>query len=527
VIRTPRLIKERFLWERQNHKYITGGECKMLRKEYERVSPESVGIPSAAIWRMIEELEKVTEMHGIMVMRHGKVCAEGWWSPYGPGVHHGLQSLTKTYTATAIGIAYTEKKLRLDERLVDLFPEYLSVNVSENLKKLTVYDLLIMSTGMESEKLGGPNWIREFLSTTVAHEPGTTFFYNTAGSGILGEVIRVKTGMSLHEYLCEKLFCKLGIDEANIGWLRSQDGHEIGGGGMLATTEDNLRLMDLYRQGGVWENERILAGDFVEMATKKQIDTYNAMTNGPLATDHLLGYGFQMWMCQPEGAYRSDGAFGQYGIVFPKQDMIISLNESGAQDDNGTQRPLDAVYTILKELSDEPLPEDPEACARLRHRMQHLAIERPDFQPNSPLTSQLSGKWFKVRSGSMFLAPSKVSFIDGKSTNCDISAFKFDFGVNECTLTYLCGDGQRTLDIAMDGTRRLNNVFSLESPFHKCYASAYWAEPNKLRLVCRWIESAYEHRLTFVFDGVSAWIGCDDLVLFAPNNQVPALAVRA
>ena len=499
----------------------------MLRKEYERVSPESVGIPSAAVWEMIEELEKITEMHGIMVLRHGKVCAEGWWSPYGPGVRHGLQSLTKTYAATAIGIAYTEGQLRLDEKLVDLFPAYLPVNVSENLKKLTIYDTLIMSTGMETCTLGSADWIREFFATTVAHEPGTAYYYNTAGSGMLGEIIKVKTGLSLDEYLCEKLFCKLGIDENNIDWLRSKDGHEIGGGGMLATTEDNLRLMELYLNGGVWEGERLLAEDFVQMATTKQIDTDIACTNGPLATDHLLGYGFQMWMCQPEGAYRSDGAFGQYGIVFPKQDMIISFNESGAQDDNGTQRPLDAIYnTILKHLSDEPLPEDPGAWKRLRHRMSHLAIERPTFQPHSPLVKRLSGKWFKVTAGSVFLQPSKICFISSKDQQGDISAFKFDFGVNACTMTYIVNGETKTLDIAMDGTRRLNEVFSLETAFHKCYASAFWAAPNKLRLICRWIESAYEHRLTFVFDGPEAEIGCDDLVLFAPNNQTSAHAVR-
>lgn len=500
----------------------------MLRKEYERVSPESVGIPSSAVWEMVDALEKVTEMHGLMVMRHGKVCAEGWWSPYGPGVRHGLQSLTKTYTATAVGIAYTEGKLRFNERLVDLFPEYLPLNVSENLKKLTIYDLLIMSTGMETEKLGGPDWIRQFFSTTVAHEPGTTYYYNTAGSCILGEVVRVKTGMSLHEYLCEKLFCKLGIDEDNIAWLRCQDGHELGGGGMLATTEDNLRLMELYLNGGVWESERLLAEDFVQMATTKQIDTYNAMTNGPLATDHLLGYGFQMWICQPEGAFRSDGAFGQYGIVFPKQDMIVMLNESGAQDDNGTQRPLDMIYnTLLKALSDESLPENPEAWTWLRHRLRHLAIERPEFHPDSPMAGRLSGKWFKVQSGSVFLTPDRISAITGKDQKSDITAFKFDFGVNECTMTYFCSDEQKTLAVAMDGTRRLNELFSLETAFHKCYASAYWAESNQLRLVCRWIESAYEHRLTFLFHGTGAEISCDDLVLFAPNDQTAAHAIRA
>ena len=225
----------------------------MNRREYERVSPESVGIPSAAIWEMVEELEKVTEMHGIIVQRHGKICAEGWWSPYGPGVHHGLQSLTKTYAATAIGLAYTEGLLKLDEKLVDLFPEYLPDEISDNLAKLSIYDVLIMGNGMETCTLGGTDWIRTYFATPVEHEPGTAFFYNTAGSSMLGEIIKVKTGKSLHAYLCEKLFDKLGIDKRNISWIRTPDGSEVGGGGMLATTEDNLRLMDLYRQGGVWE----------------------------------------------------------------------------------------------------------------------------------------------------------------------------------------------------------------------------------------------------------------------------------
>ena len=95
-----------------------------MRKEFERVTPESVGLNGQDILRYIEDLEhSTTEMHGLMIMRHGKVCAEGWWAPYGPNLRHGLQSHTKTYAATAVGIAYTQGILKLDERLIDIFPE--------------------------------------------------------------------------------------------------------------------------------------------------------------------------------------------------------------------------------------------------------------------------------------------------------------------------------------------------------------------------------------------------------------------
>ena len=78
-----------------------------MRKQLERTTPESVGIHSEEILHLIDELEKCgTQMHGLMILRHGKVAAEGWWSPFAPGIRHGCQSLTKTYTSTAIGFLY-------------------------------------------------------------------------------------------------------------------------------------------------------------------------------------------------------------------------------------------------------------------------------------------------------------------------------------------------------------------------------------------------------------------------------------
>ena len=162
------------------------------RKPFAKATPEEVGVSSALILEYIENLEKSqTEIHGLMIMRHNKMIAEGWWTPYGPNLRHGLQSHTKTYAATAVGIAYTEGLVKLDERLIDIFPDESPEEPSENLKLLTVRDVLCMGCGMDvmpdpREK----DWIRAFMHVPVNHRPGTTYMYNSTGSTMLGAIVR-------------------------------------------------------------------------------------------------------------------------------------------------------------------------------------------------------------------------------------------------------------------------------------------------------------------------------------------------
>lgn len=75
---------------------------------------------------------------------------------------------------------------------------------------------------------------------------------------------REKTGIPAEEYLKSRLFDKIGIDSDNFLFERMPDGTVFGGGGFYATTEDNLRLMKLYKDGGVWEGERILSEEYVK-----------------------------------------------------------------------------------------------------------------------------------------------------------------------------------------------------------------------------------------------------------------------
>jgi len=109
-------------------------------------TPEAEGVFSAGILRFVEAVEKSrNELHSFIFLRHGKVIAEGWWDPYKPGLRQTLYSTSKTFTSTAVGLAISEDKLKLSDKIIGFFPNDLPETVSPNLAALTVRDLLIMA----------------------------------------------------------------------------------------------------------------------------------------------------------------------------------------------------------------------------------------------------------------------------------------------------------------------------------------------------------------------------------------------
>lgn len=486
----------------------------MNRTEFERVTPEEVGLSSKAIERFVDQLESgFTEMHGLMIMRHGKICTEGWWAPYAPGLRHGLQSLSKTYAATAVGIAYTEGLLKLEDRVIDIFPDEAPANPSENLQKLTVRDVLCMGCGMDTMPRPSKEWIRDFLAIPVNHVPGTTYMYNSTGSTLLGAIVRKLTGQGLQEYLTPRLFDKIGIRAENLRWMKMPDGMEVGGGGLFATTEDNLRLMKLYADGGVWNGERILAADYVAKATSLQNESASEAKGNPEAKDNFVGYGFQMWMCQPAGVYRADGAMGQFSIVVPDKDMIISINET-ATGAHWAQKTLDTVWEFLDDLGTpgQVLPADTTTCSRLARRMQHLSLAAPVFAPSSPLVSDVSGVTFEVTGGRLSFENTIVQMMSGGAISTGIRQFGFTFDTDACLLRFVQDGTTYTAAIALDGTRRLNIVKIGEAPVDKLCLSGYWSAPETFTVLVRWVETCFEKKFDFTFVGSEVAIAEEETV---------------
>ncbi len=75
-------------------------------------TPEAQGVSSSSIITFLDSAAKSkNELHGFVFLRHGKLIASGWWNPYKPELRHTLYSTSKSFTATAVGFAVSEKLL--------------------------------------------------------------------------------------------------------------------------------------------------------------------------------------------------------------------------------------------------------------------------------------------------------------------------------------------------------------------------------------------------------------------------------
>jgi len=475
----------------------------MNRTEFERVTPESTGVSSKGILKFIDALESgYGELHGLEIMRHGKVIAEGWWAPYAPGMNHMCYSLTKAYMGAAIGIAIQEGLLTLDTRLIDIFPEYAPEEPSEYLKELTVYKILHMGTVMLQSPSEEGNWVKNFINQEIVERPGTTFHYSSPAATFLGKIILRLTGRHVYDYLNEKLFQKIGIDYERFEFGIAPEGKDMSAWRAASTADDNLRLMKVYLDGGIVDGERILPEEFVKLATTSRIDNSNPEELARGEVEGCSGYGFQMWMCSYPGAYRADGAYGQYAVVIPDKDMIVSVFEH-------TERPSITLKNIWDYLipaieDDHALPEDEETCAALRRRLRTLAIPAPEFRPYAAAKAKASGTYTAV-SGSF--RPYCTGVIpNGEQVPVDKVVFRFD--VMEGTMEWIGKNRSRSLiEFAMDGSRRFNRQHSPWEYSKYLYANGYWESDDTFILELLWPENDLKRTITCVFAGDKLTIG--------------------
>lgn len=370
-----------------------------------RSLPEAQGISSAVISNFINAVENQNlGLHSFMLLRHGYIVSEGWWSPYKPDLPHMLFSLSKSFTSTAIGFAVTEKQITLDDSVISFFPEDVPDEITENLSKMSIRHLMMMGTGQVTDTMdtlhqsADGNWVKAFFTIPVEKEPGTHFLYNTGATYMLSAILQKVTGQTLLEYLEPRLFMPLGIRGAN--WESCPRGINTGGFGLSITTEDIAKFGQLYLQKGIWNHQRLLPEEWIVEATSKHI------SNGEGDHDWAMGYGYQFWQCQ-HGVYRADGAFGQICIVLPEQDAVVAITAGT----NSIQGILNEVWEhLLPNMQEVPLQEDQTLSTNLAEQLKNLSIDPPQLQHSSLLEAQINGKTYTLESNQFSLATLSLSF---------------------------------------------------------------------------------------------------------------------
>jgi CubicO group peptidase (beta-lactamase class C family) len=469
-----------------------------VRPELQRTPPESQGIPSSSILKFVEAIEQqIKEVHSFMLLRHGKVVAEGWWSPYQRTSLHMLFSLSKSFTSTAVGLAVAEGLFSIDDTVMSHFPDEIPAKVSKKLAAMRVRHLLSMSTGQAIDTMPAMfsrrdlNWVKGFFTVPVLHKPGTHFVYNTGATYMLSALVQKKSGMKLNDYLASRLYEPLGIDHAI--WDESPQQINMGGFGLNLTTEDIARFGQLYLQKGEWQGRRILSEAWIAEATAFHSD------NSSWATiDWTQGYGYQFWRCQ-HNAYRVDGAFGQYCIVMPEQDAVLAI--TGGLGD--MQQPLTLVWDILLPAMDsKTLPADAVTHNTLTDRLSSLSIPPVQGAVSSPTAGKIAGRTYKFDTNPLKL---KTIAFDMTASGCTVRVKTP--AADDC---FTCG-----YDIWHAGKISMFNEPWVNDPAPHV-ASAAWTAEDTLTVVIRLPKTPFVYTFVCQFAGDQLTIEAQINVSFDP-----------
>ena len=132
-------------------------------------------------------------LHSIMILKHGEVVYEKWFNGHSAETPHPMFSVSKTFTAIAVGLAINEGKLNLTDPVVKFFPDQLPDEPSDYLKVMTVRDLLTMTCGHDEEpnssRADSVDWVESFLAWPVKHQPGEYYLYNSIGTYMLSAIV--------------------------------------------------------------------------------------------------------------------------------------------------------------------------------------------------------------------------------------------------------------------------------------------------------------------------------------------------
>jgi CubicO group peptidase (beta-lactamase class C family) len=454
-----------------------------------------------------------------MLVRRGAVVAEGAWIPYRIDLPHMLFSLSKSFTSAAVGLAVAEGRLGVDDPVLRFFPRKNPRRPSSNLEAMRLRHLLAMNTGHDQDARGCLDTgdpVKAFLALPVEHEPGSHFVYNNGATFMLSAIVQELTGRRVSEYLRPRLFEPLGI--VGQRWEAHPRGIDFGAFGLNLKIEDIARFGQLLLKKGRWEDGEVLSPSWIEAATAKVSENASAESPDP-SSDWQQGYGFQFWRCR-HGAYRGDGAFGQFCIVMPKEEAVLAVFAGTAD----MQLTLDLVWEhLLLGLRDEALPAGGTSAAELREYLAGLRLRPPEGKAAPSASASSLSRAYRL----------------GRNL-AGLERLAFHFGPDELELQYRItrhnarlGEARRSTPGGFPqayGDFRLRcgygswrpNLANLDGRgMRSCSCSGAWTAPASFSMKSAAVETPFVTTLDFRFEGEALRVEARDNVGFGPTEFPP------
>ncbi|MDQ3750936.1 MAG: beta-lactamase family protein [Acidobacteriota bacterium] len=324
---------------------------------WQTASLEDVGISREGIQKFIQmiidtPIDSVSsqEIHGVLIARHGKLVLEEYFHGKHREKPHDTRSASKSLTATLFGAA-----IKVGVPVDVSSPVYRVMNggtfpsdLDPRKKALTVEHLLTMSPGLDcddgdpksignentmQEQTEQPDWYKYTLDLKMVRQPGEQSLYCTAGSNLVGGVLKRASGQSLPVLFHQLLAEPLQIKRYYMNLTPTGDAYM--GGGVRFLPRDFMKLGQLHLNGGTWNGRKILSPEWAKRSTSHLVNvdkqlTYDRQTNQFVAGGSRM-YGYQWWVedypykGRTLRAFFAGGNGGQIVMGIPELDLVIAF----------------------------------------------------------------------------------------------------------------------------------------------------------------------------------------------------------
>lgn len=440
-----------------------------------RSTPEAQGISSSYLAEMLHRIEdaKSACVHNLLVLRNGAIICDASAPGYRTDTWCLTHSMAKSITALLIGTLIDEGILSMSTRICDVLREECPARLSAQMRNVTVWHLLSMSSGVagisEFSSVIEPAWTHAFLSSDFSFESGSAFHYNSMNSYMLSVLACKVTGKSLTELLAQKLLNPLGIRNffAEVG----PEGYEKGGWGMYISPQDMAKLGLLVLGKGVYNGKRILSEQFLcEM-------TQTVFVTGESYGDY--NYGLHAWISKDRSSILFSGMLGQNLWICPKNNVTVAIT-SGNSELFQKQVVLDIVSSYLGASftpAQKPLSSG-KLLSRSFERAQKEFGEKNRRAVLLPAPTALASIWAKVKKKSATPLPNDLKQYVGsykiEKNNTGLLPLFVRFMQNNH------GDGIAEIHLSIERERFL--ITFIEGAQSLCFEAGFYE--NKLSELC-------------------------------------------
>ena len=299
---------------------------------------------------------------GMIVLHKNEMVYENYWLGNNENKRHISWSVAKSFISALVGIAYEEG---LIDSLDDPVTKYLEDFKETGYDGVTIKDILQMSSGVlfnedyadydsDINRFGRAvatgTSMRDFSKTlTREREPGTYMHYVSINTQVLGFLLQEVTNKSISQYLYNKIWNPLGMEDSAY-FILDDVKDEFALGGLNATLRDYAKFGLLYLQNGRWNDNQIISKQWIE--DSHSTDGIHLVPGERETSSNPWGYGYQWWVPGfPDTDYTASGVYNQYIYIDPLSEIVIAKTSSNFKYTSELQMSKDMHMAMFRAIA--------------------------------------------------------------------------------------------------------------------------------------------------------------------------------